>query len=125
MNLNSSESSKKVNNNSLDHAIFEDDDHHDDLLSVKNDLLEKTLSDDFISYDNFDKTLSKLTDDPEKLIENADYLMSFLDENNVDVLDNDEILTKKKRKRRRKKMKMRRSLRRVIYRMFILVMMIR
>jgi RNA polymerase primary sigma factor len=89
MNLHTSD------NNKIDPNLFEDEDHHDDLLSVKNDLLEKSLSDDFISYDNFDKTLSKLSDDPDALIENADYLMNFLDENNVDVLDNDEILIKK------------------------------
>ena len=79
----------------IDGSIFEDENSHDDLLSIKTDLLNDTLSDDFISYENFDKTLSQLSDDPDKLIENADYLMNFLDENNIDVLDNDEILIKK------------------------------
>ena len=90
-------SNTSENNKTDHHYIFDEDDHHGDLLSVKNDLLEKTLSEDFISisYDSLDKTLSKLPDDPDKLIENADYLMNFLDENNVDILDNDEIALKK------------------------------
>ena len=69
--------------------IFDDiaDTEFEDVSVIQRDLLSSGVQDSFVSYDNLDAALSKLSIEGDDLVNNADRLMNFLDENGIDLID--------------------------------------
>ena len=69
--------------------IFDDiaDTEFEDVSVIQRDLLASGVQDSFVSYDNLDAALSKLSIEGDDLVNNADRLMNFLDENGIDLID--------------------------------------
>jgi len=69
--------------------IFDDisDTEFEDVSLIQRDLLANGVKDNFVSYDNLDSALSKLSIEGDDLVNNADRLIDFLDENGIDLVD--------------------------------------
>ena len=79
MNIN------KLDNNSLDHLM--DDDVDTDLSTIRDDLLKEGAKEGFIGLNAFDDDLISLGVEGDDLVDTADYLAKFLDDNGIDLVD--------------------------------------